>query len=110
MREQSIVRPSFADHRRRQLLERDAALRTALRNRYLYILRDEFHDTTRQTAPLELLGQRQQNIFALATTAQPFIASVARRSGSFKLVPGARFRRVATKAKIHALIGSASTK
>src|SRR4029077_6225619 len=53
------------------LLERDSALRTALQNRYRYILVDEFQDTNiAQLRLLELLINDSKNIFAVGDNDQ----------------------------------------
>src|SRR6267154_275552 len=69
-----------------ELLERDAALRTALRNRYRYILVDEFQDTNiAQLRLLELLANDSRNIFAVGDNDQAIYRFRGASFGSFKL-------------------------
>jgi DNA helicase-2/ATP-dependent DNA helicase PcrA len=68
------------------LLERDAALRTALQNRYRYILVDEFQDTNiAQLRLLELLVNDAKNIFAVGDNDQAIYRFRGASFGSFKL-------------------------
>src|SRR6266853_4024537 len=69
-----------------ELLERDAALRTALQNRYRYILVDEFQDTNiAQLRLLELLANESRNIFAVGDNDQAIYRFRGASFGSFKL-------------------------
>jgi DNA helicase-2/ATP-dependent DNA helicase PcrA len=68
------------------LLERDAALRTALQDRYRYILVDEFQDTNiAQLRLLELLVNESRNIFAVGDNDQAIYRFRGASFGSFKL-------------------------
>ena len=68
------------------LLERDAALRAALQNRYRYILVDEFQDTNiAQLRLLELLVNATKNIFAVGDNDQAIYRFRGASFGSFKL-------------------------
>jgi len=68
------------------LLERDSALRTALQNRYRYILVDEFQDTNiAQLRLLELLVNESKNIFAVGDNDQAIYRFRGASFGSFKL-------------------------
>jgi DNA helicase-2/ATP-dependent DNA helicase PcrA len=68
------------------LLERDSALRTALQNRYRYILVDEFQDTNiAQLRLLELLVNDSKNIFAVGDNDQAIYRFRGASFGSFKL-------------------------
>ena len=68
------------------LLERDAALRTALQTRYRYILVDEFQDTNiAQLRLLELLINDAKNIFAVGDNDQAIYRFRGASFGSFKL-------------------------
>src|SRR5713226_2236363 len=68
------------------LLERDAALRAALQNRYRYILVDEFQDTNiAQLRLLELLANDSRNIFAVGDNDQAIYRFRGASFGSFKL-------------------------
>jgi DNA helicase-2/ATP-dependent DNA helicase PcrA len=68
------------------LLERDAALRAALQNRYRYILVDEFQDTNiAQLRLLELLVNDSKNIFAVGDNDQAIYRFRGASFGSFKL-------------------------
>jgi DNA helicase II / ATP-dependent DNA helicase PcrA len=68
------------------LLERDAALRAALQNRYRYILVDEFQDTNiAQLRLLELLVNESKNIFAVGDNDQAIYRFRGASFGSFKL-------------------------
>ena len=68
------------------LLERDAALRAALQNRYRYILVDEFQDTNiAQLRLLELLVNETKNIFAVGDNDQAIYRFRGASFGSFKL-------------------------
>src|SRR6266850_5802 len=69
-----------------ELLERDAALRTTLQNRYRYILVDEFQDTNiAQLRLLELLANESRNIFAVGDNDQAIYRFRGASFGSFKL-------------------------
>src|SRR6267154_3739029 len=69
-----------------ELLERDAALRAALQNRYRYILVDEFQDTNiAQLRLLELLANDSRNIFAVGDNDQAIYRFRGASFGSFKL-------------------------
>jgi DNA helicase-2/ATP-dependent DNA helicase PcrA len=69
-----------------ELLERDAALRAKLRNRYRYILVDEFQDTNiAQLRLLELLANETKNIFAVGDNDQAIYRFRGASFGSFKL-------------------------
>ncbi len=69
-----------------ELLERDAALRAALQNRYRYILVDEFQDTNiAQLRLLELLVNESKNIFAVGDNDQAIYRFRGASFGSFKL-------------------------
>jgi DNA helicase-2/ATP-dependent DNA helicase PcrA len=69
-----------------ELLERDAALRAALQNRYRYILVDEFQDTNiAQLRLLELLANDNRNIFAVGDNDQAIYRFRGASFGSFKL-------------------------
>jgi DNA helicase-2/ATP-dependent DNA helicase PcrA len=69
-----------------ELLERDTALRTALQNRYRYILVDEFQDTNiAQLRLLELLAGDKKNIFAVGDNDQAIYRFRGASFGSFKL-------------------------
>jgi DNA helicase-2/ATP-dependent DNA helicase PcrA len=69
-----------------ELLERDAALRTKLQNRYGYILVDEFQDTNiAQLRLLELLANERKNIFAVGDNDQAIYRFRGASFGSFKL-------------------------
>jgi DNA helicase-2/ATP-dependent DNA helicase PcrA len=69
-----------------ELLERDAAVRTALQNRYRYILVDEFQDTNiAQLRLLELLAGESKNIFAVGDNDQAIYRFRGASFGSFKL-------------------------
>src|SRR5229473_3980497 len=69
-----------------ELLERDAALRAALQNRYRYILVDEFQDTNiAQLRLLELLANESRNIFAVGDNDQAIYRFRGASFGSFKL-------------------------
>jgi DNA helicase-2/ATP-dependent DNA helicase PcrA len=69
-----------------ELLERDAALRTTLQNRYRYILVDEFQDTNiAQLRLLELLAHDSRNIFAVGDNDQAIYRFRGASFGSFKL-------------------------
>jgi DNA helicase-2/ATP-dependent DNA helicase PcrA len=68
------------------LLERDAALRSTLQNRYRYILVDEFQDTNiAQLRLLELLVNDSKNIFAVGDNDQAIYRFRGASFGSFKL-------------------------
>jgi len=68
------------------LLEREATLRTALQNRYRYILVDEFQDTNiAQLRLLELLVNDTKNIFAVGDNDQAIYRFRGASFGSFKL-------------------------
>src|SRR3984893_3873229 len=68
------------------LLERDAAFRGALQNRYRYILVDEFQDTNiAQLRLLELLVNDTRNIFAVGDNDQAIYRFRGAFFGSFKL-------------------------
>jgi DNA helicase-2/ATP-dependent DNA helicase PcrA len=68
------------------LLERDAALRATLQNRYRYILVDEFQDTNiAQLRLLELLVNASKNIFAVGDNDQAIYRFRGASFGSFKL-------------------------
>jgi DNA helicase II / ATP-dependent DNA helicase PcrA len=68
------------------LLERDSALRTALQNRYRYILVDEFQDTNiAQLRLLELMVNDSKNIFAVGDNDQAIYRFRGASFGSFKL-------------------------
>jgi DNA helicase II / ATP-dependent DNA helicase PcrA len=68
------------------LLERDSALRTALQNRYRYILLDEFQDTNvAQLRLLELLVNDSKNIFAVGDNDQAIYRFRGASFGSFTL-------------------------
>src|SRR5712691_8395743 len=68
------------------VLERDAALRAALQNRYRYILVDEFQDTNiAQLRLLELLVNESKNIFAVGDNDQAIYRFRGASFGSFKL-------------------------
>jgi DNA helicase-2/ATP-dependent DNA helicase PcrA len=68
------------------LLERDSTLRTALQNRYRYILVDEFQDTNiAQLRLLELLVNDAKNIFAVGDNDQAIYRFRGASFGSFKL-------------------------
>src|SRR5712691_1926285 len=67
-------------------LERDAALRATLQNRYRYILVDEFQDTNiAQLRLLELLANKDRNIFAVGDNDQAIYRFRGASFGSFKL-------------------------
>jgi DNA helicase-2/ATP-dependent DNA helicase PcrA len=69
-----------------ELLERDAALRATLQNRYRYILVDEFQDTNiAQLRLLELLANNSRNIFAVGDNDQAIYRFRGASFGSFKL-------------------------
>ena len=69
-----------------ELLERDAALRAGLQNRYRYILVDEFQDTNiAQLRLLELLANESRNIFAVGDNDQAIYRFRGASFGSFKL-------------------------
>ena len=69
-----------------ELLERDAALRATLQNRYRYILVDEFQDTNiAQLRLLELLVNESKNIFAVGDNDQAIYRFRGASFGSFKL-------------------------
>jgi DNA helicase-2/ATP-dependent DNA helicase PcrA len=69
-----------------ELLERDAILRAKLRNRYRYILVDEFQDTNiAQLRLLELLANETKNIFAVGDNDQAIYRFRGASFGSFKL-------------------------
>jgi len=69
-----------------ELLERDDALRSALQNRYRYILVDEFQDTNiAQLRLLELLAGDGRNIFAVGDNDQAIYRFRGASFGSFKL-------------------------
>jgi DNA helicase-2/ATP-dependent DNA helicase PcrA len=69
-----------------ELLERDAALRVTLQNRYRYILVDEFQDTNiAQLRLLELLANDSKNIFAVGDNDQAIYRFRGASFGSFKL-------------------------
>src|SRR5256714_5524111 len=69
-----------------ELLERDAELRAALRNRFRYILVDEFQDTNiAQLRLLELLVNESKNIFAVGDNDQSIYRFRGASFGSFKL-------------------------
>jgi DNA helicase-2/ATP-dependent DNA helicase PcrA len=69
-----------------ELLERDAALRAKLQNRYRYILVDEFQDTNiAQLRLLELLANDTKNIFAVGDNDQAIYRFRGASFGSFKL-------------------------
>src|SRR5438445_7302639 len=69
-----------------ELLERDAALRAALQNRYRYILVDEFQDTNiAQLRLLELLANDERNILAVGDNDQAIYRFRGASFGSFKL-------------------------
>jgi DNA helicase-2/ATP-dependent DNA helicase PcrA len=69
-----------------ELLERDAALRAKLQNRYRYILVDEFQDTNiAQLRLLELLSNDTKNIFAVGDNDQAIYRFRGASFGSFKL-------------------------
>jgi len=69
-----------------ELLESNAALRTALQNRYRYILVDEFQDTNiAQLRLLELLAGDAKNIFAVGDNDQAIYRFRGASFGSFKL-------------------------
>ena len=69
-----------------ELLERDAAVRAALQNRYRYILVDEFQDTNiAQLRLLELLAGESRNIFAVGDNDQAIYRFRGASFGSFKL-------------------------
>src|SRR5256714_3651667 len=69
-----------------ELLERDAELRTALQNRFRYILVDEFQDTNiAQLRLLELLVNESKNIFAVGDNDQAIYRFRGASFGSFKL-------------------------
>jgi DNA helicase-2/ATP-dependent DNA helicase PcrA len=68
------------------LLERDGRLRSALQNRYRYILVDEFQDTNiAQLCLLELLVNDSKNIFAVGDNDQAIYRFRGASFGSFKL-------------------------
>jgi DNA helicase II / ATP-dependent DNA helicase PcrA len=68
------------------LLERDAALRASLQNRFRYILVDEFQDTNiAQLRLLELLVNDSKNIFAVGDNDQAIYRFRGASFGSFKL-------------------------
>src|SRR5258707_768408 len=68
------------------LLEREATLRTALQNRYRYILVDEFQDTNiAQLRLLELLVNDTKNIFAVGDNDQAIYRLRGASFGRFKL-------------------------
>jgi DNA helicase-2/ATP-dependent DNA helicase PcrA len=68
------------------VLERDSTLRTALQNRYRYILVDEFQDTNiAQLRLLELLVNDSKNIFAVGDNDQAIYRFRGASFGSFKL-------------------------
>jgi ATP-dependent DNA helicase UvrD/PcrA len=68
------------------LLERDAAFRASLQNRYGYILVDEFQDTNiAQLRLLELLVNDSKNIFAVGDNDQAIYRFRGASFGSFKL-------------------------
>jgi len=68
------------------LLERDAAIRTALQTRFRYILVDEFQDTNiAQLRLLELLVNDTKNIFAVGDNDQAIYRFRGASFGSFKL-------------------------
>jgi DNA helicase II / ATP-dependent DNA helicase PcrA len=68
------------------LLERDAALRTALQTRFRYILVDEFQDTNIvQLRLLELLVNDTKNIFAVGDNDQAIYRFRGASFGSFQL-------------------------
>jgi DNA helicase-2/ATP-dependent DNA helicase PcrA len=67
-------------------LERDAALRATLQNRYRYILVDEFQDTNiAQLRLLELLTSDHRNILAVGDNDQAIYRFRGASFGSFKL-------------------------
>jgi DNA helicase-2/ATP-dependent DNA helicase PcrA len=69
-----------------ELLERDAALRATLQNRYRYILVDEFQDTNiAQLRLLELLANDDRNILAVGDNDQAIYRFRGASFGSFKL-------------------------
>jgi DNA helicase-2/ATP-dependent DNA helicase PcrA len=69
-----------------ELLERDAALRATLQNRYRYILVDEFQDTNiAQLRLLELLANDERNILAVGDNDQAIYRFRGASFGSFKL-------------------------
>src|SRR5580693_10322433 len=69
-----------------ELLERDAARRATLQNRYRYILVDEFQDTNiAQLRLLELLANDSKNIFAVGDNDQAIYRFRGASFGSFKL-------------------------
>ena len=69
-----------------RLLESDAALRSTLRNRYRYILVDEFQDTNiAQLRLLELLVNDSKNILAVGDNDQAIYRFRGASFGSFKL-------------------------
>src|SRR5260370_3674061 len=69
-----------------ELLERDAALRAALQNRYCYILVDEFQDTNiAQLRLLELLANDSRNIFAVGDNDQAIYRFPGASFCTFKL-------------------------
>src|SRR5215472_16658204 len=69
-----------------ELLERDTTVRTALQNRYRYILVDEFQDTNiAQLRLLELLAGEPRNIFAVGDNDQAIYRFRGASFGSFKL-------------------------
>lgn len=69
-----------------ELLERDASLRSALQNRYRYILVDEFQDTNiAQLRLLELLVNDTRNIFAVGDNDQAIYRFRGASFSSFKL-------------------------
>jgi DNA helicase-2/ATP-dependent DNA helicase PcrA len=68
------------------LLERDSALRAALREKYRYILVDEFQDTNiAQLHLLELLAGDRKNIFAVGDNDQAIYRFRGASFGSFQL-------------------------
>jgi DNA helicase II / ATP-dependent DNA helicase PcrA len=69
-----------------ELLERDSELRATLRNRFRYILVDEFQDTNiAQLRLLELLVNESKNIFAVGDNDQAIYRFRGASFGSFKL-------------------------
>jgi ATP-dependent DNA helicase UvrD/PcrA len=68
------------------LLERDSALRTALQEKYRYVLVDEFQDTNiAQLRLLELLAGDRKNIFAVGDNDQAIYRFRGASFGSFQL-------------------------
>ncbi len=68
------------------MLERDAALRATLQNRFRYILVDEFQDTNiAQLRLLDLLVNDSKNIFAVGDNDQAIYRFRGASFGSFKL-------------------------